>query len=45
MHNGDIVHVLGILFPAYMGVDMMLLLGRAEKEVLPCCPGHWAGVR
>lgn len=29
----------------YTGVDMMLLLGRAEKEVLLRCPGHRAGVR
>lgn len=45
MHNRDIVHVLGILFPAYTGVDTMLLLGRAEKEVLLHCPRHRAGVR
>lgn len=45
MHNRDIVHVLGILFPMYMGVNTMLLLGRAEKEVLLHCPGHWTGVR
>lgn len=32
MHNGDIVCVLGILFLAYTGVCMMLLLGRAEKR-------------
>lgn len=45
MHNRDIVHVLGILFPAFMGVDMMLLLGRAEIEAPLNRPRHLAGVR
>lgn len=45
MHNRDIVHVLGILFPAFMGIDMMLLLGRAEIEAPLNRPRHLAGVR
>lgn len=43
MHNGDIVGVLGILFPACTGVGATPLFGQSWKEVLLHGPEH--GVR